>query len=200
MFIEEDDDDDEKGGDTGAMEWASGRRIYFIPQSIFKFHPSFDEAILGVLSEDVAACIVILADPDRSIYLHTLRQRWGGSDRIVVLDTLDRHSLLRFQKAAAAVALDTFPVGGGITSAELIGSGLCVVTLGKKISVIRTTEAMLKGAKRGGARATDVKEYVERAVEMGLEGKRCEGEDLFDVERGVLEVQELREFVRKVVV
>ena len=37
---------------TRSASWSAGLNIYLVPQSIFKFHPSFDAAIRGVLDSD----------------------------------------------------------------------------------------------------------------------------------------------------
>ena len=138
---------------------------------------------------------MILASPSRSIYLHRLRERLGdeASRRVVVMGEISRGELMRFQREEAAVALDTFPVGGGITSLELVAGDLCVVALGGGgVSVIRTTEAVLRaGGGSGGTVAEGVEEYVEAAVRIVRGGLRCDGGKVFEVERADEEVREV---------
>ncbi len=56
------------------------------------------------------------------------RRGWGGSSRVRFLPTLPHDDFLRLLRAAAVV-LDPFPFGGGVTTLEAFAVGTPVVTL-----------------------------------------------------------------------
>ena len=82
------------------------------------------------------------------------------------------------------VALDPFPVGGGITSIELIMAGTPIVTFEDNLSVIRTTPALVRQSNCGKV-VRSVDEFAEQAVkinyrckENAIETSRSSGEKI----------------------
>ena len=68
-----------------------------------------------------------------------------------------------------AVALDPFPVGGGITSFELVMNGIDVVSLPEKQTVLRTTQALLYLVQEERNIAKNEMDFVDLAVRRGRE-------------------------------
>jgi len=146
---------------------ARKHRTYLIPQSLPKFHPKFDEALLKILQLDESGIIQIVAQLDHSIYINKLRKRWEkagvDNERIQFLPSMERSKLLNLMKDAD-VALDPFPVGGGVTSIELINAKTPIVTFEDSLSVIRTTPALVRQSGCGSV-VKSVDDYARAAIE-----------------------------------
>jgi len=108
------------------------RHIYLCPQSLFKFHPGFDETFADVLRRDPDGLIVLV---------NSKVGHWGAllidrlkaaapdvADRIVLLPKQPYDDFLRLMQAAP-VMLDSWPFGGGNTTLEALAMGTPVVTL-----------------------------------------------------------------------
>lgn len=110
----------------------AGRRVYFCPQTLIKFHPDFDAALAALLARDPDAVLVLIEGPEPA-WRSGLAQRLAGSlgpafarvHFIPTLATADYASLLR----RADCVLDTFHFGAGISALEAIGAGVPMVTL-----------------------------------------------------------------------
>lgn len=163
--------------------------LYIIPQTSLKLHPKFDSFLKSLLSKDPKAIIICLADIGRSIYVSNFRSRLN-SERILFLPNMNRKRLAYLEKRVG-VALDTFPIGGGITTFEMLMNGVCVVGY-SEMSVIQTTNSVVESE----FVAEGVEEYADMAINVRRRvdgGERCEG-----VWEGEEVVEEYREFFRRV--
>ncbi len=107
-------------------------RLYVCPQSLFKFHPDFDAALIDILRRDRDGWL-ILVDQHRARYRERLQRRLsasGGDDvigRIRYLPALPRAEFIALMRAAD-VMLDPFHFSGGNTSLEALSVGTPIVT------------------------------------------------------------------------
>ena len=111
------------------------RRVYLCPQTLFKFHPEFDEAISAIFQADPESMLVLL-ESRMSEWTHRLNRRWRRKfpdriDRIVFIPAVSREDFLDLL-AAADVVLDPYHFGGGNSTMEAIAVGApCVTRPGK---------------------------------------------------------------------
>ena len=153
--------------DLGVVENAT---LYLCAQSLPKFHPRFDYAMERILDGDPAGVIVIPVDRQgQSGWLSTLKRRLlrtlglAKRCRVVFCDLLSERSMFDLLEMAD-VSIDTFPVGGGITSLESLGNGVPTVTCGACQSVIRTTSAALSSMGISNLTAGNPGEFATLAI------------------------------------
>jgi uncharacterized protein (TIGR03032 family) len=106
-------------------------RLYLCPQTLFKFHPEFDEAIVAIFDRDPEAYLILLKG-QVSEWTHRLSRRWRRSfpkklDRVRFLPAVGREDFLDLL-AASDVVLDPYHFGGGNSTMECIAVGAPCVT------------------------------------------------------------------------
>ena len=171
-------------------------RVYICPQSIMKFHPSFDDAISEVLARDPNALVVLLSDTRKLLWQEQTAARIGLHERIVYVGHLPYLDYMKLV-CAADVSLDPFPFGGGVTIFESLGCGVPVVTSPENLKVFNLASAWLQEA---GLTNFNLKNdtYAGRAVRLAsmmaasraeilLEVKKAAAEKLFSDDRSVQE-------------
>jgi protein O-GlcNAc transferase len=110
---------------------APGTRLYVCPQTLYKFHPDFDAAMLDILRRDRDGRLVLIAA--NAAWNQRLLRRLQQADadaaaRVVFHPSLPLPDFLALMKQADAL-LDTFHFGGGSSSYEAFSLGVPVVTL-----------------------------------------------------------------------
>jgi predicted O-linked N-acetylglucosamine transferase (SPINDLY family) len=145
------------------------------PQALMKLHPAFDAALAGILRGHPAATLVLLHDPSKpqqAAWRKKVERRLSGalgadaSGRVVFLPRLAPIEFLGLLRRAALV-LDPFPFGGGVTSLEAFAVCAPIVTA----PPLQTVPALAAGMYRrmGLASAPVVRnegEYVGSALEL----------------------------------
>lgn len=142
---------------------------YLCPQTAFKFHPAFDQALGGILEADPEAELVVIGGRVGA-WTDTLKRRWAkalpdGLGRVSFLDPMCRNDFLDLL-STADVILDPYPFGGGNTSYEAFAVATPVVTCPGDFLRGRLTAAMYQ---RMGVRsmiASDTAEYIKIAVAL----------------------------------
>ena len=155
---------------------------YLVAQSLFKLHPDFDAVLRALLHRDPRAVLLLLQDVGDAATVEVLLNRFSESlrsnataseplppphERIVALPKLPKPAFLSLLQTVDVV-LDTFPVGGGITSIDAIAQGVAVVTLPSAQTGQCFAAGMLRRIGVEDTIAADVDEYVDIAV--GLAG------------------------------
>jgi hypothetical protein len=160
--------------------------VYMCFQGLFKIHPMFDKVIFDILSLDRAAVIVFMHDEKKPTWTDILNSRLTSAAQ--ALSKLDAEKGARVLTAlsngrvhfrpklphteylkfvlTADVHLDPFPFGGGLTTAELLGLGLPVVTLAGSHRSGRLTTAMYSTMGVSDLVTRDVKNYASLAVRV----------------------------------
>lgn len=170
-------------------EDAAGKiNLYACPQSLFKFHPDFDEAIGRILSADPKGRLVIVHGSSTSTELlqATVTRMTAAifaatksgqavadtrpSQQIIVVPHQSLDDYFRLC-GAVDVLLDTFPFGGGNTHYEALSTGTPVITLQTRQMRGRITPALYHrlgiASPEYGLVARSITEYVQLALNMG---------------------------------
>jgi predicted O-linked N-acetylglucosamine transferase (SPINDLY family) len=143
--------------------------IYACPQSLFKFHPDFDEILGQILRRDSHGRIVLI-DGRIQHWSHLLQKRFESSipdvvDRIRFIPQMSHADFLSFL-LQADVILDTIYFGGGKTSLEAFACGQPVVTLPGDFLRGRLTLAFYKQMGIMDCVANDTASYVDIAFTL----------------------------------
>jgi len=154
-------------------------RLYVCPQSLFKFHPDFDAALIDILHRDRDGWL-ILVDQHRPRYRERLQRRLsasGGDDvigRIRYLPALPRAEFIGLMRAAD-VMLDPFHFSGGNTSLEALSVGTPIVTWPGEFMRGRHTFGFYRLMGIEDCVVPDQAAYAETAVEIAAApGRRAE--------------------------
>ena len=187
---------------------APGENLYACPQTLYKFHPDFDDALAQLLARDPKARIVVI-ESRYAAWNEKLRRRFeraagGDARRIVFIPAVKLSDYLALLRDVDAL-IDTFHFGGGSSSYEAFGMGVPVVTLPGARMRARVTAAWygVMGVSRWIARSPQ--HFVELAIELASDrGRRAEWRE--EIRAGaakVLEndavVRELEAFLEKAV-
>ena len=179
-----------------ADDTAGRINLYACPQSLFKFHPDFDEAVARILAADPNGRLIIIhasSTSDELLQATVARMSaavaaaaasaaiGGGavepvsneaSRRIIVLphQMLDDYFRLC---GSVDVLLDTFPFGGGNSHYEALSTTTPVVTLRTRQMRGRITPALYHrlglASVEHGLVARSVTEYVQMALRLGTD-------------------------------
>lgn len=154
-------------------------RLYVCPQSLFKFHPDFDLALIEILRRDREGWLILI-DQHRPSYRDRLQRRLsasGGDDvmgRIRYLPALPRAEFIALMRAAD-VMLDPFHFSGGNTSLEALSVGTPIVTWPGEFMRGRHTYGFYRLMGVEDCVAPDQTAYVEEAIRMATTpGRRAE--------------------------
>jgi protein O-GlcNAc transferase len=110
----------------------SSRNCYLCPQTLFKFHPDFDEVLSGILQADPDAQIAVIEGRVLT-WTQSLKDRWRrtlgeeGLSRVRFLPAVPQAEFLQLL-SLGDVMLDPYPFGGGNTTYEALAMGTPVVT------------------------------------------------------------------------
>jgi len=147
-----------------------GANLYGCPQTLFKFHPDFDEVLHGILDADPAGRLVLVEGRNKS-WKERLLARWGRrlpQDRVHWIGTLPRPSFLGLC-SVCDVMLDPLHFGGGNTSLEAIALGVPVVTLPSSYLRARLTAGFYQYIGMPELCLSDAKSYLALAVKLAVD-------------------------------
>lgn len=146
--------------------------LYACPQSLFKFHPDFDEVLAGILHGDPRGLVVLL-EGLHPAWNERLRQRMARTmgdmlQRVRFVPRMSRQKFLGLF-AVADVSLDPLHFGGGNTTYEALGLGTPVVTLPTSLLRCRLSHAMYRQIGWTELVATSPADYVQKVVRLGTD-------------------------------
>jgi predicted O-linked N-acetylglucosamine transferase (SPINDLY family) len=148
------------------------RTIYICPQTLFKFHPDFDEILAGILRRDPDGVLVLIEGPHLE-WTARLRRRFGES----IPDVLSRIQFVPQQPgpdftnliAVCDVMLDTIHFCGQNTSHEGFAAGIPIVTLPGEFMRSRHTLGFYRKMGFMDCVAKSPAEYIDIAVKLGMD-------------------------------
>ncbi|MBP0001051.1 MAG: tetratricopeptide repeat protein [Cyanobacteria bacterium SID2] len=152
------------------------RTVYLSCQSLSKYLPQYDWVFPQIAQQVPNAQFAFIAHPNPGI-TEQFRQRLDdafsevGLDAetfCVILPRLNERNYLELN-LVADIFLDTFSWSGGITTLKAIACGLPVVTYPGSMMRSRHSFAILKTLEVTETIASDVEEYIEIAVKLGLD-------------------------------
>ncbi len=143
------------------------RNIYLCPQTLFKFHPDFDETLADILAADPKALLVLL-DGRVGEWTHRLSKRMRRTiadfdKRSIFLKAMSRENFLDLL-SAADVVLDPFHFGGGNSTLESVAVGAPTVTYPGDYLRSRITQAIYRQIGMDELIAKSPAEYAKLAV------------------------------------
>jgi predicted O-linked N-acetylglucosamine transferase (SPINDLY family) len=154
----------------GDFGFDQGRTTYLCPQTLFKFHPDFDEFLAGILRADPNGQVaVVVAQHDHLTQLLMRRFQKAIPDVMHRIRFLPRQELSDFYQllASVEVILDTLHFTGGTTSYMALAMGTPVVTLPGMFMRGRMTLGCYTQMGMTDCVVSTREEYVERAVRIG---------------------------------
>jgi predicted O-linked N-acetylglucosamine transferase (SPINDLY family) len=155
-----------------AFGLAEGHHLYGCPQSLFKFHPEFDDILSAILRRDPLGRLVLI-EGKHALWKDLLLQRFAR----VMPDVLERVLFLPRQSGtdflnlntACDVLLDPLHFGGGKTSFEGLALGVPIVTLPSQFLRGRLTLGQYRKMNVLDCVVANAEDYVALAVRLGTE-------------------------------
>lgn len=144
--------------------------LYVCPQSLFKFHPDFDDALADILGRDPLG-LLVLVDPRGHAppLLERLGRRWPGfAGRVRVLPGLATADFVSLMALSDAM-LDPLHYSGGNTSLEALSRGTPIVTWPGAFMRGRHTYGFYRLMGLTDLVAHDPAHYVELALRLGTD-------------------------------
>ena len=165
-------------GDRAEFALPVDAALYLVPQSLFKIHPDNDRLLAAVMAADPRGKLVFFAnqyDALNAAFKARLVEALAAhglqlEDRAIFLPYMTHAEYLRVN-ACCDVMLDTLHWSGGNTSLDAIASGLPLVTLPGTLMRGRQSAAMLGLMGMEDLVATDVRDYVAKAVAIASDRK-----------------------------
>ena len=161
----------------------AGRRLYLVPQSLFKIHPDNDELIAEVLARDPEGLVVLfeanqpgLAEAFATRIAPALAARGLSTERHLLFLPYMTHGQYLRVNALCDVMLDTLHWSGGNTSLDAIAMGLPIVTLPGELMRGRQSLGMLRALGLEELVARDADDYARIAT--GLAGDPARRRDV----------------------
>ncbi|MCH8828107.1 MAG: tetratricopeptide repeat protein [Planctomycetes bacterium] len=196
-----------KTADRSHFDLPQQGSLYLCPQSLFKFHPDFDELLAEILQTDPRGHLVLIEGLHAN-WTNQLSQRFQhtiGADckRIQFLPRQNRDDFLRLM-SVCDVMLDPLHFGGGNTNYEAFAVGLPVVTLPSEFMRSRVATGLYRQMEMIAGIVRTPGEYVQTAVHLGTDAdyRRHVSERIIDASDVLFDtaepVQELEDFLRNV--
>jgi len=143
--------------------------LYICPQSLFKFHPDFDDLLKAILQKDTRGAI-ILFEGKHETWKELLVKRFSRTipeviDRIYFLPRVSIKDFLSIV-SLADVILDTIYFNGGYTSLLCLACGVPIVTLPGQFMRGRMTGGLYKQIDVADCIAEDPRAYADLAVKL----------------------------------
>lgn len=161
-------------GSKADYQLPEGRRLYLVPQSLYKIHPDNDAIFSALLAQDPQATLVMFASDRHRVATRFFVERLEAALRQRDLPTPGRVRILPHQSHAdylrinqlCDVMVDTLHWSGGHTSLDALATGLPVVTTEGRFMRGRQTAAMLRMLNVDDLVAPDAASLVSKAVQI----------------------------------
>ncbi len=149
--------------------------VYLCPMMLYKVHPDFDHAVVGILQRDAQAVIVFYYSPATQLH-RVLRERWAKQltpeqgQRIQFWPWAERE---RFYQAIlmSDVILDTFHFSGVNTALIVLGLGKVMLTWPSSFMRGRFCAGLYDYLGLKGAIAPTQDAYIDLACQLGTDAQ-----------------------------
>ena len=148
----------------------SKKNIYSCPQTLFKFHPDFDDYLFDILKKDKKGILYLIKDTHKVYYLKLLerfkKNKNFDSDRVIFLDPLDFNQFIN-HLGTCSVLLDPIYFGSGNSFHESMFYGTQTVTCPTKYIKSRiVSAAYIQMEVKNPPIVKDKDDYVGKAIEI----------------------------------
>ena len=148
----------------------SKKNIYSCPQTLFKFHPDFDDYLFDILKKDKKGILYLLKDTHKVYYLKLLerfkKNKNFDPDRVIFLDPLNLNQFIN-HLGSSSVLLDPIYFGSGNSFHESMFYGTQTVTYPTKYIKSRiVSAAYIQMEVKNPPIVKDKNDYVGKAVEI----------------------------------
>lgn len=159
--------------------------LYFCPQTLFKFHPSFDAILRDILEQDRTGWLLLLKDREdrrnRDLEARLKDTLGPHADRLLWIERQAKERYFQIVRLSD-VMLDTTHFSGANTTLQSLGLGIPVVHLPGEFVRGRMTLGWLREADLMEMCASDGTDYARRAVRLALD-REWRGEVIARIER-----------------
>ena len=148
----------------------SKNNIYSCPQTMFKFHPDFDQILSEILNRDKKGILYLIKDSNK-VYYHKLIERFKkiknfDLDRVIFIDQLNRDGYIN-HLGSSSVLLDPLYFGAGNSFHESMVYGTPTVTMPTKFIKSRiVTASYIQMEIDNPPIVKNKNEYIEKAVDF----------------------------------
>ena len=148
----------------------SKKNIYSCPQTLFKFHPDFDDYLFDILKKDKKGILYLLKDTHKVYYLKLLerfkKNKNFDSDRVIFLDPLNLNQFIN-HLGTSSVLLDPIYFGSGNSFHESMFYGTQTVTCPTKYIKSRiVSAAYIQMEVKKPPIVKNKDDYVNKAIEI----------------------------------
>ena len=148
----------------------SKKNIYSCPQTLFKFHPDFDDYLFDILKKDKKGILYLLKDTHKVYYLKLLerfkKNKNFDSERVIFLDPLNLSQFIN-HLGTSSVLLDPIYFGSGNSFHESMFYGTQTVTCPTKYIKSRiVSAAYIQMDVKNPPIVKDKNDYIAKAIEI----------------------------------
>ena len=148
----------------------SKNNIYSCPQTLFKFHPDFDDYLFDILKKDKKGILYLIKDTHKVYYVKLLerfkKNKNFDSDRVIFLDPLNLNQFID-HLGTSSVLLDPIYFGSGNSFHESMFYGTQTVTCPTKYIKSRIVRAAyIQMEVKDPPIVKDKDDYVSKAIEI----------------------------------
>ena len=166
------------------------KNIYSCPQSLFKFHPDFDEVIINILKKDKKSKIFLINDLEnifsKKVFDRISKKDSSNLDRLIFLNNLNLNDYINLC-GKSSVLLDPFYFGAGNSFHESMFYGTKTVSMPSKFLKSRIVLGAYKQMQIASPPIVDNKyDYIEQAIDIA----NHEPEKLYNEKRYYSEMAE----------
>jgi len=146
------------------------RNLYCCPQTLFKIHPDFDEALAKIVQKDSNSQIVMIETRHKA-FVEKLKKRWSTNfpilnEKVKFLKNMSSEKFLSLIEVSS-VLLDPFYFGGGLSFAESTVIGTPTITMPNEFMRSNVTAGLYKQMKiKNPPIARNINDYVDLAIEL----------------------------------
>ena len=148
----------------------SKKNIYSCPQTLFKFHPDFDDYLFDILKKDKKGILYLIKDTHKVYYLKLLerfkKNKNFDSDRVIFLNPLNLNQFIN-HLGTSSVLLDPIYFGSGNSFHESMFYGTQTVTCPSKYIKSRiVSAAYIQMEVKKPPIVKNKDDYVSKAIEI----------------------------------